>query len=207
MAPPTPCRAGPAPRRRGGVRAATLPSWCLPIPAPQPPGRPYVGRHLMAPPTPCRAGPAPRRRGGVRAATLPSWCLPIPAPRPRKVVQAARSPSRCLPIPSPQPPGRPCVGRHLMAPPTPCRAGPAPRRRGGVRAARLPAWCLPIPAPRPPGRPGVAPWERSRWQGGRETTVAAFRFDRTALKIVTFFLAMCMRMLRYLKECPASVRS
>ena len=135
---------------------------------------------------PCRAGPVPRRRGVVRATRLPAWCLPIPAPRP---------------------PGRPRVGRHLMAPPTPCRAGPAPRARKVVRAATSPAWCLPIPAPRPPGRPGGAPWERSRWQGGRETTVAASRFDRTALKIVTLFLATCMRMLRQSQECPGSVRS
>ena len=186
MAPPNPCRAGPAPRRRGVVQATRLPAWCLPIPAPQPQSRPCVGRHLMAPPNPCRAGPAPRARKVVRAATSPAWCLPIPAPRP---------------------PGRPGVGRHLMAPPRPCRAGPAPRARKVVRAATSPAWWLPIPVPRPQGRPGVAPWERSRWQGGRETTVAASRFDRKALKIMTFFLATCMRMLRYLKECPASVRS
>ena len=66
----------PDPAEAGVVRAAMLPSWCLPIPAPRPPGCPCVGRHLMAPPTPCRASPIPRRWGSSeRQCYPPGLCL------------------------------------------------------------------------------------------------------------------------------------
>ena len=156
----------PDPAEAGVVRATMLPAWSLPIPAPQPPGRPCVGRHLMAPPTPCRPGPAGAQgRPGDKVARLVSAypgpaaagssvcrapshgaAAPLPnQPDPAEagVVRAATLPAWCLPIPAPRPQSRPCVGRHLMAPPNPCRAGPVPRRRGSSERQRHPPGVCP----------------------------------------------------------------